>query len=97
LTLRYRKVYRQFLMSVGLRLPLLITPNDGWTATVTDRPRAHGQRLCGRFSPLLGELGMAKTRRGNYMRQVWPGTHSELQMDDDVLGAAACCYRMTGF
>ncbi len=58
LTLRYRKVYRQFLIPWGLRLPLVITEMrvDG---LVTDRPGPPGKGWKD-FGGYWAELGMGQ-------------------------------------
>ena len=92
LTLRYRKVYRQFLDPWGLRLPLLIT-ECGIDGTVTDRPGPPGKGWAD-FRGYWAELGMGEDAPGNYIEQLaW--YDSELQIDDYVLGAAI--FAMTAF
>ncbi|MGD8491451.1 MAG: twin-arginine translocation signal domain-containing protein, partial [Anaerolineae bacterium] len=56
LTLRYRKVYRQYLEPWGLRLPLLIT-ECGVDGLVTDRPGPSGKGWKD-FAGYWAELGM---------------------------------------
>jgi hypothetical protein len=92
LTLRYRKVYRQFLNPWGLRLPLLIT-ECGVDGLITDRPGPPGQGWKD-FAAYWAELGMGWDTAGNYIEQLaW--YDSGLQQDDYVRGAAI--FAMTGF
>lgn len=92
LTLRYRKVYRQYLEPWGLRLPLLIT-ECGVDGGVGDRPGPAGQGWRD-FAAHWAELGMGWDTAGNYVEQLaW--YDSELQLDDYVRGAAV--FTMTGF
>jgi hypothetical protein len=92
LTLRYRKVYRQFLDPWGLRLPLLIT-ECGVDGTVTDRPGPPGKGWSD-FRRYWAELGMGEDAPGNYIEQLaW--YDGQLQMDDYVQGAAV--FAMTAF
>ena len=92
LTLRYRKVYRQFLLPWGLRLPLLIT-ECGVDGGVSQRPGPPGKGWMD-FADYWAELGMGYDAAGNYIEQLaW--YDSELQFDDYVLGAAI--FAMTGF
>jgi len=92
LTLRYRKVYRQFLIPWGLGLPLLIT-ECGVDGLVTDRPGPPGAGWKD-FAGYWAELGMGPDAPGNYIEQLaW--YDSELQLDEYVLGAAV--FAMTAF
>jgi hypothetical protein len=92
LTLRYRKVYRQFLNPWGLRLPLLIT-ECGVDGLVTDRPGPPG-RGWKDFAGYWAELGMGQDTPGNYVEQLaW--YDSQLQQDDYVRGASV--FAMTAF
>jgi hypothetical protein len=92
LTLRYRKVYRQFLIPWGLRLPLLIT-ECGMDGLVTGRPGPPGKGWKD-FAGYWAELGMGQDAAGNYVEQLaW--YDSQLQEDDYVLGAAV--FAMTAF
>lgn len=92
LTLRYRKVYRQFLIPWGLRLPLLIT-ECGVDGLVTGRPGPPGKGWKD-FAGYWAELGMGQDAAGNYVEQLaW--YDSQLQQDDYVLGAAV--FAMTAF
>ena len=84
LTLRYRKVYRQFLNPWGVRLPLLIT-ECGIDGMVANRPGPPGKGWKD-FGAHWAELGMGPDVPGNYVEQLaW--YDSELQLDDYVLGA----------
>ncbi len=92
LTLRYRKVYRQFLIPWGLRLPLLMT-ECGVDGLVAERPGPPGKGWKD-FADYWAELGMGQDAAGNFVEQLaWYG--SELQQDDYVLGAAI--FAMTAF
>jgi hypothetical protein len=92
LTLRYRKVYRQYLIPWGLRLPLLIT-ECGVDGLVGDRPGPPG-RGWNDFAGYWAELGMGWDTPGNYVEQLaW--YDSELQLDDYVAGSAI--FAMTAF
>jgi hypothetical protein len=92
LTLRYRKVYRQFLIPWGLRLPLVIT-ECGVDGLIADRPGPPGQGWKD-FAAYWAELGMGWDTAGNYVEQLaW--YDSALQQDDYVRGAAI--FAMTGF
>jgi hypothetical protein len=92
LTLRYRKVYRQFLRPWGLDLPLLIT-ECGVDGLVQDRPGPPGQGWKD-FAGYWAELGMGWDTAGNYIEQLaW--YDSQLQMDSYVKGASI--FAMTAF
>jgi hypothetical protein len=92
LTLRYRKVYRQFLIPWGLRLPLLIT-ECGVDGLVGERPGPPG-RGWKDFARYWEELGMGPDAPGNYVEQLaW--YDSQLQLDDYVVGASV--FAMTAF
>jgi hypothetical protein len=92
LTLRYRKVYRQFLIPWGLRLPLLIT-ECGVDGLVGDRPGPPGNGWKD-FAGYWQELGMGPDAPGNYVEQLaW--YDGELQLDDYVVGATV--FAMTAF
>jgi hypothetical protein len=92
LTLRYRKVYRQFLGPWGLQLPLLIT-ECGVDGLVTDRPGPPGKGWKD-FAGYWAELGMGPDAAGNYIEQLaW--YDSALQQDDYVRGASI--FAMTAF
>ncbi|MEJ2210356.1 MAG: hypothetical protein P8129_15155, partial [Anaerolineae bacterium] len=92
LTLRYRKVYRQYLQPWGLNLPLLIT-ECGVDGLVADRPGPPG-RGWQDFAGYWADLGMGWDTPGNYVEQLaW--YDRELQLDDYVRGAAI--FAMTVF
>jgi hypothetical protein len=92
LTLRYRKVYGQFLIPWGLRLPLLIT-ECGVDGMVRDRPGPLGKGWKD-FDRYWAKLGMGRDTPGNYIEQLaW--YDSELQLDRYVRGAAI--FAMTAF
>jgi hypothetical protein len=92
LTLRYRKVYNQFLVPWGLRLPLLIT-ECGVDGLVGDRPGPPGQGWKD-FADYWAELGMGPDAPGNYVEQLaW--YDGQLQQDDYVQGSAI--FAMTAF
>lgn len=85
LTLRYRKVYRRFLIPNGLAVPLLIT-ECGIDGTVGNRPGPAG-RGWKDFVAYWAEIGMGEDGPGNYIEQLaW--YDSELHRDDYVKGAA---------
>jgi hypothetical protein len=93
LTLRYRKVYRQFLQPWGLRLPLLIT-EGGIDGMVTDRPGPPGRGWKDFGGYWAAELGMGLDSPGNYIEQLaW--YDGELQLDEYCRGASV--FAMTGF
>jgi hypothetical protein len=92
LTLRYRKVYGQYLLPWGLGLPLLMT-ECGIDGMVTDRPGPPG-RGWKDFGGYWAELGMGRNAPGKYVEQLaW--YDSQLHLDDYVQGAAI--FVMTGF
>ncbi|HSR34724.1 MAG TPA: hypothetical protein VLY63_29490 [Anaerolineae bacterium] len=92
LTLRYRKVYRQYLEPWGLSLPLLIT-EAGVDGLVTDRPGPPGKGWKD-FGGYWAELGMGWDTPGNYVEQLaW--YDSQLHLDDYVQGATV--FAMTAF
>jgi hypothetical protein len=92
LTLRYRKVYRQFLQPWGLDLPLLLT-ECGVDGLVQDRPGPNG-RGWKDFAGYWAGLGMGWDTPGNYVEQLaW--YDRELQLDSYVKGAAI--FAMTAF
>ncbi len=92
LTLRYRKVYREYLDRWGLRLPLIMT-ECGVDGGVTERPGPQGKGWKD-FAGYWAELGMGRDAPGNYVEQLaW--YDSELQLDDYVVGAAV--FAMTAF
>ena len=85
LTLRYRKVYRQFLIPWGLRLPLLLT-ECGIDGTVTERPGPPGGGWKD-FARYWEDLGMGPDAAGNYIEQLaW--YDGQLQQDEYVHGAS---------
>ncbi|MDW8099032.1 MAG: hypothetical protein RML36_06055 [Anaerolineae bacterium] len=85
LTLRYRKVYRRFLIPSGLVVPLLIT-ECGIDGTVANRPGPPG-RGWKDFVAYWAEIGMGEDGPGNYIEQLaW--YDSELYRDEYVKGAA---------
>lgn len=85
LTLRYRKVYRNFLAPNNLMLPLLLTEVgiDGW---IGDRPGPTGMGWKD-FAGYWAELGMGVDAPGNYM-ELLAWYDAQLQQDPYVLGAA---------
>ena len=92
LTLRYRKVYNQYLNPWGLRLPLLIT-ECGVDGLVTERPGPEGKGWKD-FAAHWAELGMGWDAPGNYVEQLaW--YDSQLHLDDYVEGATV--FAMTAF
>lgn len=92
LTLRYRKVYGQYLVPWGLSLPLLIT-ECGVDGLVSNRPGPPG-RGWQDFAGHWAELGMGWDTAGNYVEQLaW--YDRELQLDEYVQGAAV--FAMTVF
>jgi hypothetical protein len=92
LTLRYRKVYRQYLIPWGLRLPLLIT-ECGVDGMVGNRPGPDGKGWKD-FAGYFADMGMGTDAPGNYVEQLaW--YDSQLQFDDYVLGSAI--FAMTAF
>jgi len=85
LTLRYRKVYRQFLIPNGLVVPLLIT-ECGIDGMVGGRPGPQGKGWKD-FVEYWAEIGMGRDGPGNYIEQLaW--YDAELQKDEYVKGAA---------
>ena len=87
LTLRYRKVYRQYLQPAGLSLPLVIT-EAGIDGLVGNRPGPPEARGWQDFGPFWREEGAVNsTVFGFYMEQLaW--YDAELQKDGYVIGAA---------
>ena len=77
LTLRYRKVYRQYLEPWGLRLPLLIT-ECGVDGMVTDRPGPPGKGWKD-FAAYWAELGMGTPRPACRSSAIAPSGHSGIQ------------------
>lgn len=92
LTLRYRKVYRQYLQPWGLELPLLLT-ECGVDGLVQDRPGPLGAKGWKDFARYWARLGMGWDTAGNYVEQLaW--YDSQLQLDGYVKGASI--FVMTG-
>lgn len=86
LTLRYRKVYRQYLEPAGLVVPLLIT-ELGVDGQVGNRPGPPGLGWRDFGSFWRGEGKVSSTEEGYYVEQLaW--YDAELAKDDYVLGAA---------
>jgi hypothetical protein len=86
LTLRYRKVYRNYLQPAGLDVPLLIT-ETGIDGQVGGRPgpKAMGWKEFAEF--WQGEERVSTTVEGYYVEQLaW--YDSELALDDYVVGAS---------
>jgi hypothetical protein len=93
LTLRYRKIYRQYILPWGMRLPLLIT-ECGVDGLVGDRPGPPGAAGWKDFAAYWADLGMGQDAAGNYVEQLaW--YDAELQLDELVAGAAV--FAMTAF
>ncbi len=85
LTLRYRKVYREYLEPNNLKLPLILT-EIGIDGLVGNRPGPEGAGWQD-FGGYWDELGMGKDTAGNYTEQLaW--YDASLQQDDYVLGGA---------
>ena len=85
LTLRYRKVYREYLEPNKLTLPLILT-EIGIDGLVGNRPGPEGAGWQD-FAGYWDELGMGKDAPGNYTEQLaW--YDASLQQDDYVLGGA---------
>ena len=85
LTLRYRKVYREYLEPNKLTLPLILT-EIGIDGLVGNRPGPEGAGWQD-FSGYWDELGMGKDAPGNYTEQLaW--YDAALQQDAYVLGGA---------
>jgi len=87
LTLRYRKVYRNYLQPAGLAIPLVIT-ETGVDGLVGNRPGPGDARGWHDFASWWRAQGDVKnTDFGFYMEQLaW--YDAELQKDDYVIGAA---------
>ncbi|WP_423226413.1 hypothetical protein [Candidatus Amarolinea aalborgensis] len=94
LTLRYRKVYRNYLEPAGLAVPLLIT-ECGVDGLVQNRPGPNG-RGWRDFVTYWGlELGMGFDGAGNYIEQLaW--YDEELRLDEYVKGAAIYALATSG-
>ena len=85
LTLRYRKVYREYLEPNKLTLPLILT-EIGIDGLVGNRPGPEGAGWQD-FGGYWDELGMGKDAPGNYTEQLaW--YDASLQQDAYVLGGA---------
>jgi hypothetical protein len=85
LTLRYRKVMREFLLPQGLELPIVIT-ETGIDGAVANRPGPQGKGWMD-FGPYWASLGMGEDAPGNYLEQLaWYDAH--LQQDPYLRGAA---------
>ena len=85
LTLRYRKVYKEYLEPNKLTLPLILT-EVGIDGLVGNRPGPEGAGWQD-FGGYWDELGMGKDAPGNYTEQLaW--YDASLQQDDYVLGGA---------
>ena len=85
LTLRYRKVYREYLEPNNLSLPLILT-EIGIDGLVGNRPGPEGAGWQD-FGGYWDELGMGKDTPGNYTEQLaW--YDASLQQDAYVLGGA---------
>ena len=85
LTLRYRKVYREYLEPNKLTLPLILT-EIGIDGLVGNRPGPEGAGWQD-FGGYWDELGMGKDAPGNYVEQLaW--YDASLQQDPYVLGGA---------
>ncbi|MEW6233131.1 MAG: twin-arginine translocation signal domain-containing protein [Chloroflexota bacterium] len=92
LTLRYRKVYRSYLIPMGLRLPLVIT-ECGIDGGIRGRPGPPG-RGWRDFVEYWESQGMGSDGPGTYVGQLaW--YDAELHKDDYVIGAAI--FAMTAF
>ncbi len=87
LTLRYRKVYRNYLQPAGLAIPLVIT-EAGVDGMVSNRPGPEHARGWRDFIPYWQAQGAVySTDFGFYVEQLaW--YDAELQKDDYVIGAA---------
>lgn len=85
LTLRYRKVYRNYLQPNNLALPLLLT-EVGIDGYIGERPGPVGKGWMD-FAGYWAELGMGADAPGNYM-ELLAWYDAQLQQDPYVLGAA---------
>lgn len=85
LTLRYRKVYRNYLQPNNLALPLLLT-EVGIDGYIGERPGPPGKGWMD-FASYWAELGMGADAPGNYM-ELLAWYDAQLQQDPYVLGAA---------
>ncbi len=85
ITLRYRKVYRNYLQPNKLNIPLLLT-EVGIDGLLTNRPGPQGKGWKD-FADYWASLGMGSDAPGNYIEQLaWYDAH--LMQDSYVLGAA---------
>ena len=85
LTLRYRKVYRQYLIPAGLEVELVIT-ECGIDGMVRGHPGPEGKGWRD-FVVYWEKQGMGADGPGNYIEQLaW--YDSELMKDDYLVGAA---------
>lgn len=85
ITLRYRKVYRNYLQPNKLNIPLLLT-EVGIDGLLANRPGPAGKGWTD-FGAYWDSLGMGSDAPGNYIEQLaWYDAH--LQQDAYVLGAA---------
>ncbi len=86
LTLRYRNVYRQHLIPMGLAIPLIIT-ECGIDGMVYNHPGPDGKGWQDFVGYWQHELGMGADGAGNYIEQLaW--YDAGLQQDDYIKGAA---------
>lgn len=86
LTLRYRKVYRNFLQPAGLAVPLIIT-ETGVDGQVSGRPGPPGKGWQDFAAYWVAEGLATTTAAGFYVEQLaW--YDAEIALDDYVLGAA---------
>jgi hypothetical protein len=85
ITLRYRKVYRNYLQPNKLNIPLLLT-EVGIDGLLGNRPGPQGKGWQD-FAQYWASLGMGSDAPGNYIEQLaWYDAH--LMEDSYVLGAA---------
>ena len=94
LTLRYRKVYRNYLEPAGLAVPLLIT-ECGVDGLVQNRPGPEGNGWRDFVDFWATDLGMGYDGAGNYIEQLaW--YDAELRLDEYVAGAAIYALAASG-
>ncbi len=86
LTLRYRKVYRQYLQPAGLAVPLIIT-ETGVDGQVGGRPGPSGKGWKD-FADYWVAEGLATTTAAGFYIEQLAWYDGELARDDYVLGAA---------
>ncbi len=86
LTLRYRKVYRQYLIPAGLAVPLLIT-ETGVDGTVQNRPGPKGKGWRD-FADFWKKEGYVRFSAGGFYVEQLAWYDAELMQDDYVKGAA---------